>query len=87
MRKSFRRDAVVGVMLLSLLVLVHKAAEFSKDLYQLIHITCRTSDRASGNESLSRFTFGTVTLQYYSVLRGTYPCAGWLGRELQAGAS
>lgn len=87
MRKSFRRDAVIRVVMLSLLVLVHKAGEFSKDLYQLIHITRRTSDRVSGNESLRCFTFGTVTLHYFGVLRGTYPRADGLGCELQAGAS
>lgn len=73
--------------MLSFLVLVHKAGEFGKDLYQLIHITRRASDRASGNESLTCFTFGTVTLHYFGVPRGTYPRAGWLGCELQAGAT
>lgn len=70
MRKSFRRDAVLRVVMLSLLVLVHKAGEFSKVLYQLIRITRPTSDRASGNESLRHFTFGTMTLHYFRVLRG-----------------
>lgn len=87
MRKSFRRDAVVRVVMLSLLVPVHKAGELSKVLYQLIPLTRRTSDRVSGNESLSPFTFGTVTLHYFTVLRGTQPHGGWLGCELQAGAS
>lgn len=87
MGKSFRSDAVIRVVMLSLLVLVHKAGEFSRDLYQLTHITHCTSDRASRNESLSRSTFGTATLHYLGVLRGMYPRAGWLGCELQAGAS